>query len=163
MKKQLFLLLGLISAVFSVQAQRTFVDASPSGRQYVRPVEGGGMVVSIDSITPLPEMLARLNGKWEFIETGKAYWIGYTDDMFSIAARRESAIQPLLEFIRNSANPQGKYGAVYCLHLIGINCRIVGRFKEEFANKKAREALLSLLIYPEIAPVIIRLLMRDPW
>jgi len=75
--------------------------------------------------------------------TGKAYWIGYTDDMYSIAAHNDAAIPPLLELIEQTKNPKAAYGAVLTIHLIGIERTVKGRFYEEFKNKKARAALLS--------------------
>ncbi|GAA4048316.1 hypothetical protein GCM10022409_38420 [Hymenobacter glaciei] len=121
------------------------------------------MEVPIDTVTAVDTLIHRLNGKWEFVETGKAYYIGYTDDMYSIAAHGETAIKPLMEFLKSSATPQGKYGVVYTLHLIGINSVVAGRFYEEFTSKKARQALLSLLNSSELSPAVIHLLMRDPW
>ena len=69
----------------------------------------------------------------------------------------------MLTFIRTSGNPRGMYGAIYCLHLIGIDSRIAGRYYEEFSNPKARAALVSLLTEQELQPVIMELLIRDPW
>ncbi|MBD2720930.1 hypothetical protein IC234_02250 [Hymenobacter sp. BT189] len=162
MQKFTWALIALASA-FSAKAQTVMIDRAPSGVQNMRAVQGGGMMVSVDTVTSLDALIKRLNGNWEFVETGKAYWIGYTDDMYSIAARKEKAIEPLLDFIKTSANEGGKFGAVYSLHLIGIDSRIAGRFYEEFTNKKARQALLSLLKEKKLQGPVTHLLMRDPW
>ncbi len=135
----------------------------PKGKYAHRPTEGSGMEVPIDTVTALDTLIYRLNRKWFFVETGKAYFIGYTDDMYSIAAHGEAAVEPLIRFLNTSANPHGKYGVVYTLHLIGINSIVAGRFYEEFTNKKARQALLSLLADQQVGSEAIRLLMRDPW
>lgn len=139
------------------------VDVAPSKYQNYLPVEGGSFIMKIDSVTSLDSLVARLSGNWEFLETGKGYWIGYTNDMFSIAARGEAAIPPLLNLFEQERNKQAKYGAIYTLHLLGINRTIEGRFSEKFINFHAREALLQLLRYPEWQEVIMRLLIRDPW
>lgn len=138
-------------------------DQGPTGRQDLLPVEGGSIRMKIDSTTPLHKLIARLNGNWGLLETGKAYWIGYTDDMFSIASRGNEAIEALTGFFRDSSNQNGKFGAIYTLHLIGIDRKIVGRFYEEFKNPVARKALLQLLKEPDFTYQIMELLMRDPW
>ena len=79
-------------------------DVAPTGRENILPVEGGGIRMKIDSTAPISELINRLNSIWQFLETGKLYWIGYTEDMFSIAARKDAAIQPLLNFIDTSQN-----------------------------------------------------------
>ncbi|GGA91993.1 hypothetical protein GCM10011511_14240 [Puia dinghuensis] len=127
------------------------------------PVEGGSIYMPIDSITPLGNLIERLYGNWQLIETGKAYWIGYTNDMFSIAARGDNAIGPLINLVENSANDKAKLGAIYTIHLIGIKRKIVGRFEEKFADTNARKALLYLLKYPDWQPTIMELLIKDPW
>ena len=119
--------------------------------------------MKIDTITPLDSLIGRLSKNWQFIETGKMYWIGYTEDMYSIAARGDNAIQPLINVLQNSSSDYAKYGAVYCLHLIGINRTIAGRFYENFANPKARMALLQFLKDTLLQENIMRLLIRDPW
>ena len=139
------------------------IDVAPMGRQNILPVEGGGIRMKIDSITPLNKLIARLNDDWSFLETGKGYWIGYTQDMFSIASRGDSAIPVLMEFFNSTQNKKGKLGAIYTLHLIGINRQIVGRFEEKFINPEARSALLKLLPQPEFTYAVTELLMRDPW
>lgn len=139
------------------------VDAAPSGNQNILAVEGGGIVMKIDSITPLNELIERLNGKWRLHETGKGYWIGYTADMYSIASRGDKAIPALTDFIKTTKNNHGKYGAIYTLHLIGIDRQIAGRFYEEFKNPAARAALLDLLPQSDFTYSIMELLMRDPW
>ena len=153
-----FLLLTLVSNSFS-----QVTDVAPSGRQNYIAVEGGGWKVKIDTITPLDSLIRRLSKNWQFIETGKMYWIGYTEDMYSIAARGDNAIQLLVNVLQNSPSDYAKYGAVYCLHLIGINRTIAGRFYEKFVNPKARTALLQFLKDTSLQEDIMRLLIRDPW
>lgn len=156
-------ILMMLTFLQALTAYCQVVDSGPSGRQNILPVEGAGLVMQIDTVTPLDELIKRLNGDWEFIETGKGYWIGYTNDMFSIAAHGDEAIPRLVEFFRTAKSEAGKSGAIYTLHLIGINRTIVGRFSEKFVNPKAREALLSLLPDKQYAYWIMELLMRDPW
>ena len=138
-------------------------DVAPSGEENVRAVTGGGTHVHIDKKTPLIKLIHRLEKKWQFEETFKAYWIGYTDDMYSIAAYKDKAIDPLIKYIHETNSPSARVGAVYTLHLIGINSKIVGRFEEDFENDKARSALLSLLNEPDLQELILSLLIRDPW
>jgi hypothetical protein len=139
------------------------IDVAPTGRQNILPVEGGGIRMKIDSITPLNKLIDKLNDNWDFLETGKGYWIGYTEDMFSIASRGTIAIPALTDFFMNTQSKKGKIGAIYTLHLIGINRQIVGRFYEKFVNPAARSVLLNLLSQSEYGYTIIELLMRDPW
>ena len=138
-------------------------DLAPTGRQNFLPVEGGGIIMVIDSLTPLNILIARLENNWELNETGKGYWIGYTEDMFSIASRGDSAINALMHYFKKSQSKKAKIGVIYTLHLIGINRRIVGRFYEKFINEKARDALHKLLYEPEFTYSVIKLLIRDPW
>ncbi len=91
------------------------------------------------------------------------YWIGYTDNMYSIALHKDTAIKPLINFIESTNNKRARIGAVYTLHLIGIDRKIVGRFTEDFVNKNARDALLYLLKYDDIRNTTMELLIRDPW
>ena len=159
-RKLIIFLIFLTQTVASL-CQR--VDVAPSGRQNYLAAEGGGRIMKIDTKSPLDSLIGRLSKKWEFIETGKANWIGYTEDMFSIAARGDDAIQPLVNVLQNSSNDYARYGAVYCLHLIGINRTIAGRYYEEFVNLKARAALLKFLKDSSLQENIMRLLIRDPW
>ena len=133
-----FLLLTAVSHSFS-----QVIDATPSSRQNYIAVEGGGWKVKIDTTISLDSLIGRLSKNWQFIEAGKMYWIGYTEDMYSIAARGDSAIQSLINVLQSSSNSYAKYGAIYCLHLIGINSTIEGRFYEKFVSPKARTALLQ--------------------
>jgi len=112
---------------------------------------------------PLNSLLPKLSENWEFLETGKAYWIGYTKDMFSIAAYGDSAVGPLLTLVDTTSVERARIGAIYTLHLIGINRTIAGRFMEKFVDSNARGAMLSLLKYPELQSTIMSLLTRDPW
>jgi hypothetical protein len=143
-------------------AQRV-VDSAPTGIKNILPVEGGGVSMTIDSLTPLEELINKLEGNWNFLETGKGYWIGYTNDMFSIASHGDKAIDYLVNFFKATESKQGKFGAIYTLHLIGINSQIVGRYEEQFVNSKARFALLGLLGDDDFTYTIVELLMRDPW
>ncbi len=132
-----------------------------SSAEYL-PTEGHGINIVIDSLTPLGDLIKRLDGDWKFIQTNKGYWIGYTVDMFSIAAKKDAAIQPLIDVAERSTNMHARIGALYTLHLIGINSKIVGRDYELFTNEKARRALLYLLRYDDLQKDIIVLLTRDP-
>lgn len=131
--------------------------------RYIIPAEGAYIEMEIDSITPLNELIDSLEYNTELYETGKEYWIGYNDLMYSIAVYSDEAIAPLLNFIKKSSNIEARYAACYTLHFIGIRCRVVGRFREEFYNKKVREALLSLLTDGELQSLVMELLVRDPW
>jgi len=113
--------------------------------------------------TTLDKLIKQLDNNWELEETGKAYWIGYTDLMYKIAEKKDTAIDRLVKYINSTKSDHGKQGAVFCIHLIGIDSKVVGRFKEEFKNKKAREALLKLIKQKELSSLIIFLLARDPW
>ncbi len=161
MKKLLIILILNTFGHYCTMSQ--VVDRSPSGGENTLPVEGGSIKVEIDVTTSLDNLLSRLNGDWQFIETGKSYWIGYTNDMFSIAARGDAAIPALVKFFNTKSNENGKIGAIYTLHLIGINRQIKGRYYEEFVNQKARNALLGLLQEREYSYTIMELLLRDPW
>jgi len=90
-------------------------------------------------------------------------FIGYTDDMHSVAAHGDRAIVPLLEFIDPTDSRHAKYGAVLALHLIGIERRPARYGFEKFTNQKARKALLSLLSHRDLQVRLLRLLVRDPW
>jgi len=158
--KKLFILF-LIS--FSLIVRGQVVDILPDNIENYRFYEGGSKKVLIDKKTPLKTLIERLNTSWELEVTFKCYWIGYTNDMYSIAAHKNKAIQPLLNFIKYSKNNKSKLGAIYCLHLIGIDSKIVGRFNEEFVNAKARQALLSLIFQQELTDLVVSLLARDPW
>jgi len=161
MPRYLFTLLLLQTLISQSFCQIT--DVAPSGRQNYIAVEGGGWKMKIDTTTSLDSLIGRLSKNWQFIETGKMYWIGYTEDMYSIAARGDKAIEPLMNVLENSSKDYAKYGAVYCLHLIGINRTIAGRFYEKFVNPKARMALLQFLKDTSLQEDIMRLLIRDPW
>ncbi len=147
----------------SLRPDAQIVDRAPTGTTNILPVEGGGIEMKIDSITPLNELIGRLNDDWKFIETGKGYWIGYTNDMFSIACRGDGAISALVHFFKTTTKRQGKVGALYTLHLIGIQRKIAGRFVERFVDTKARSALLGLLNEKDYVYTIVGLLMRNPW
>jgi hypothetical protein len=152
----------LLTGFAFAQQTRVFVDTYSSQKAW-RNREGGGEPVSIDTVTALPELIKRLNNNWELVETGKGYWIGYTDDMYSIAAHGETAVAPLLAVAQHAPLEQSRRGAVYSLHLIGINSREAGRFYEEFTNLSARQALRSLLLNQDLKELVVELLLRDPW
>jgi hypothetical protein len=139
------------------------VDVSSNGRRNVRAIEGGGELVKLDKITPLDSLVNRLDGRWDLVETGKAYWIGYTDDMYSIADYKDKAIQPLLDLYTRSTSGYTRTGVIFTLHLIGIESEIAGRFYERFKNKNARNALLKLCDDTTQLGLILALLGRDPW
>jgi hypothetical protein len=153
------LLIFCLSSPVSAQIR----DTNSSGRENFLAVEGGSIEAKIDRLTPLPFLIQKFNGTWRLRETGKGYWIGYTDDMYSIAAYKEAAIEPLLDFINSSSATKAQIGAMYTLHLIGIDSRIAGRFYEEFVNKNARTALLKLLANDSLRIEVAELLGRDPW
>jgi len=153
----------LLLLAFQVVDAQTFIDRAPNGKKNYRAVQGGSELVTVDTVTPLPELIKKLEKPWQFVETGKAYWIGYTDDMYSIATHGDSAIEPLIKFVEHTQDQDAKIGGVYTLHLIGIDRQIVGRFTERFINKNAREALLYLLKYHDLDATVMELLIRDPW
>ncbi len=128
-----------------------------------RPVEGGLDSVLIDTRTSLKHLILRLEQPWIFVETGKGYWIGYTDDMYSIAYHKDNAVKPLLNLIRTSDSLNTKLGCLYTLHLIGINSHVAGRTYEEFKDTVARKAILSLVGDKQLKATAISLLSRDPW
>jgi hypothetical protein len=162
-RRHVLVIILLLSLVANSFAQQTHIDVAPSGRSNYLPVKGGAIRMPIDSTTSLDSLIGRLSGNWEFVETGKMYWIGYTNDMFSIAARGDGAIGPLINVVEHSINYNAKLGAIYTLHLIGINRKIIGRFVEAFVDTNARKALLHLLRYTDWQPTIMELLIRDPW
>jgi len=156
-------LILLIVLLLELSSFSQVLDRAPSGRQNYLAVTGGSRPMKIDSISSLDILIAKLSEDWELVETGKMYWIGYTEDMFSIAARGDKAIEPLVKVLQNPKNDNAKYGALLSLHLIGIDRKIVGRFTEKFVNPKARSALLELLHDTTLQREIMRLLIRNPW
>jgi len=157
-------LLPIIITVFLyVFSFAQVTDIPPNAKPNYRAVTGGSIKVKIDTVSSLTTLINKLDSNWEFIETGKMYWIGYTDDMYSIAIYKDSAIEPLVEHFHSTKSEKGKYGVIYTLHLIGIESSIAGRFIEEFKNKNARQALLQLATDKKYTGVIVSLLARDPW
>ncbi|SHI50799.1 hypothetical protein SAMN02745181_0280 [Rubritalea squalenifaciens DSM 18772] len=128
-----------------------------------RPVEGSRQEAAIDTETPLPKLVSRLEGEWQLVSTGKMYLIGYTNDMYSIAAHGEKALSELNKLIKNTKSAKAKSGAILCIHLIGIESTVSGRFAEDFNNEMARQTLLALADDNEFGPMAINLLARDPW
>ena len=156
-------LLLIIAQLLNAYVTGQIVDIPPNGRQNYRARQGGSIKVNLDKTIPLAHLINKLDSNWEFVETGKAYWIGYTNDMYSIASHSDSAITPLIDHFKSTKSKSGKLGAIYCLHLIGINSKIVGRFTEKFENKKARDALVTLAKNKEYTGIIVSLLGRNPW
>lgn len=170
MKKLLLLSLLVVSGCLPKYSQSITANTQdnslvslPKGKYAHRATEGSGMEVPIDTVTALDTLIQRLIGKFTFVNTGKGYFIGYTDDEFSIAAHGDAAIPALMRFIKSGVDPLGRSGAVYALHLIGINSTVAGRFYEEFKSVKAREALRELLKTEELQDEVMELLKRDPW
>lgn len=153
----------VITFFLSIQTIAQVTDIPPNGKPNYRAVTGGSIKVKIDTVSSLTTLINKLDSNWQFVETGKMYWIGYTDDMYSIAAYKDSAIEPLVEHFHSTKSENGKYGVICTLHLIGIESSIAGRFIEKFKNKNAREALLQLAIDKKYTGVIVSLLARDPW
>ncbi|MEM1221683.1 MAG: hypothetical protein AAGH40_02895 [Verrucomicrobiota bacterium] len=125
--------------------------------------EGQWIPATIDTAASLETLISRLEDEWSLRFTGKGQYIGYTDDMFSIAQYGEKAIPPLLKLIQMSDNPHARVGAAYTLHLIGIERTVFGGFVEDFRNQAARDALLSLVNKHGLQKLTMELLMRDPW
>jgi len=126
-------------------------------------VEGGGDTVLIDTVTPLKDLILRFEKPWEFVDTGKGYWIGYTKDMYSIANQNHKAINPLVNFIKSTPSLKAKIGGLYTLHLIGIQSHVAGRFLEKFKDTLARKALISFIKDKKLHRTVMGLLKRDPW
>jgi len=147
----------------NVNSAAQVTDIPPNGKQNYRAVTGGSLKVDIDRTSSLITLINKLDSTWEFVETGKMYWIGYTDNMYSIAAYGDSAIESLCEHFHSTQSENGKYGVIYTLHLIGIESSIAGRFIEKFKNKNARKALLQLATHKKYTGTIVSLLARDPW
>ncbi len=161
MIKFLFSFLIFYLLIDNSYSQKTNYDSLPKQNRIA--IGFGFKQMSIDSTTTLDSLIGRLNGNWHYNETEQLHLIGYTNDMFSIAARGDVAIQLLLNLIDTSSNQHSIDGAVFTLYLIGIDRRVAGKFKKDvFVNTKARQALLYLLKYPDLQPLIMCLLLRDP-
>ena len=160
---QIFYFLTAILLLNSCTSTQQKSISVTSDTNYYRAQEGGEVLVHIDKTTSLDNLIKRLGGKWELLQTGKGYWIGYTDDMFSIAAYKDKAIQPLTDYFNSTNSDQGKTGVIYSLHLIGIDGKIAGRFYEQFTDSNARKALLNLANNKAYTSLIASLLARDPW
>ncbi len=127
------------------------------------PVEGGGLVTLVDMSVPIPKALEDLAANPKEIETGKGYWIGYNPQMLSVGARGEEAIPFLLDFIKQAEDPKVRHAGLLALHLVGIECRVDGRFMEDFKNRRAREAMWELMKVEGLTDEVSGLLKRDPW
>lgn len=134
-----------------------------SNKNYWLATEGGGQQVVIDKTSPATLLIKELRKPWSFKTTGKAYYIGYTDLMFSIADKGEVIIEELIQHFKTSESRSEKLGIIYTLHLIGIKGKVAARTYESFKSKKARKALLSLVQEGTFNTTIARLLARDPW
>lgn len=140
-----------------------FQNCKPKPEFVYRKVRGGPEKVIPDNRTPLKKLIRKLDDPWKWAETGAGYWIGYTDDMFSIANYKDKALKPLIRYINNTDSLKSKLGALYTIHLIGINSKVAGRQYEEFKDTLARNAILSFIDDPLLHRDVIRLLRRDPW
>lgn len=153
----------IILTIFYCSFWHTGLTQESSHNSYRLPTEGGGRPVTIDTITPTAPLIKMLEAPWKFQFTGKGYYIGYTDLMFSIAHKGDKVIDTLVEYYKTTQSEQAQLGIIYTLHLIGIERTVAGRAYEAFKSKKARKALLSLLHYTKNNETISKLLMRDPW
>jgi hypothetical protein len=160
--KTYHLIVIVILGVFNT-AKGQALDSASYGNDEYRPVMGGGQRVNRSAKAPLNELIQRLEKPWQLVWTGKAYWIGYTDDMYLIADHKNEAIPLLVNFIDTATNVKAQKGGLYTLHLIGIDEKVAGRFSENFVNKKARTALLRYLNDKSLHETVVYLLMRDPW
>ncbi len=150
------------SIIFSSLATVGF-SQKQSNTNYRLATEGGGQQVVIDKTTPTALLIKELKKPLSFKTTGKAYYIGYTDLMFSIADKGDSIIGELMQHFKISESQSEKLGIIYTLHLIGIKGKVAGRTYESFKSQKARNALLSLIQGGTFNSTIARLLARDPW
>ena len=159
--KTYVLIILVLTTLNRVKAQ--IPDSAYYGDDEYRAVMGGGQKVNYDTKTSINELIQRLEKPWELVETGKAYWIGYTNDMYSIAQYKDRAIPLLVNFIDTATNLKAREGGLYTLHLIGIDRKVAGRFVENFSRKDARIALLRYLNNKSLNQTVVYLLMRDPW
>jgi hypothetical protein len=162
-KKRLLLFRAFVLLTLSFNALTVVSQKKLADNQYKTAAEGGGRIITIDTSQNLQALILALDDKWEFEETGKAYWIGYTELMYTIAHHKKKAIPILLNHYAKTNSLFGKEGVIYTLHLIGIQSKIAGRFIEEFVDTSARKALLSLLLFNQHNEEIATLLWRDPW
>ena len=147
-----------------------FSQISDDQKEYLESIkhhklfEGGSEKAKLDTVTSLNDLIYKFEKDWEeFMFTGKGYYIGYTDLMFSIAYYEEKAIEPLLNFYKQTKEHKAKLGVIYTLNLIG-NENIA--FPFNFKNEKARNTLLDLLKIEENEDVlhsILDLLVKTPW
>ncbi|MBX7222561.1 MAG: hypothetical protein K1Y36_21620 [Blastocatellia bacterium] len=126
------------------------------------PMEGGGITIQLDRRTPLPQLVQRLESNWELRVTGKGYWIGFTDDMFSIAAYKEAALPHLQRLMSSTQSAHTKQGVALTAHLIGLNSCINRRMSEPFKSEAARRFLCHWLKDQDVQIQILTLLIRDP-
>ena len=164
--------LDLTDSTFTMNLNLFLLDDKGKTLKYVYKGQRSGKTVRIPTqeeltakLLPLglDSLIKRFDTDWQLKETGKAYWIGYTDEMYAIASNEDAAINKLVDYINSTHNLHGRIGAVYCLHLIGIDSKVVGRYVEKFVNTNARNALLSLINQQDLTDLIISLLARDPW
>jgi hypothetical protein len=159
---RVFFLLTLSSNALTVMSQKG-VEHKLADNQYRTASEGGGRIIKVDTTQNLQVLISNLDNQWEFEETGKAYWIGYTELMYTIAHHKKKAIPLLLNHYANTNSRFGKEGVISTLHLIGIQSTIAGRFIEKFIDTSARKALLSLFLFNQDNEALATLLWRDPW
>lgn len=139
------------------------IHLTSSYEQSYKAFKGNNKIGGIYINTPLNILIQRLEKPWRLEGTDEMTVIGYTDDMYSIATYGEKAIDPLLAFVDTAKNIHAKYGSVFTLYLIGTNGKPGNRLFENFYNKKARTALLSLLSDKDVGETAMSLLLRDPW
>ncbi len=106
---------------------------------------GGYDTIFLDTKTPLNQLIGRLDTNEQIVDMRKGYWYGFTDLMYSIAYRKDSAIEPLLKLINTNKSIKTKDRAVATIYLIGIGSKPQGRMSDKFIDTCARVALYSLL------------------
>lgn len=101
---------------------------------------------NLTSKKSLQALISSFEGQWEFEEMDHGD-IGYTETMYSIAAWRDSALQPLTEFIGKTKCLKAKVGALYSLYLIGVKSYVDSIAPHnKFTDVNSRSAILKLLV-----------------
>jgi hypothetical protein len=118
---------------------------------------------SVGSKEPLERLIDRLRDNGQLKKRSKADEIGYTEDMYAIAAYKNTAIGPLLDALRKTTDVHTQVGVVYTLYLIGIDGHETRRGIEKFTSDGARAAMLSLVDNADYGDLVVMLLARDPW
>jgi hypothetical protein len=119
--------------------------------------------VDIDHQTPLDSLISELSRDQDIHINDDSYDPGYTALIFSIASHKDSAIPLLLNLAASTKKLAVRYSVVITLNLIGVNSTITGHYTENFTNKQARVALLSMIKYPDVQRNVLNNLMKDPW